>query len=274
MTEDSGGELEHDGPEGDVPMSFFDHLTELRSRLVRAAVALALGVGVAAFFIAELQVLLLEPLKTAWTRLAFEGEPTLQNLSVLDYLLTQIRIAVTAGLFLSAPMAFYQLWMFVSPGLYAREKRFVIPFVATSVVMFSAGAVFCYLMVIPFATQWFLSYPLDQVGDAGVQIISQYRFPDYIKYTTKLLVGFGLMFQLPLVVFFLAAAGVITHRTLLRHWKISVLLIFVLSAFLTPPDPITLMFMGLPMVGLFFVSVLVAYLFTARAEERADADGE
>ena len=114
----------------------------------------------------------------------------------------------------------------------------------------------------------------DQQAVGRVQIISQYRFPDYIKYTTKLLIGFGLMFELPLVVFFLAVAGAITHRTLLRHWKISVLLIFVASAFLTPPDPITLTFMAVPMVALFFASVGVAYVVSKKHEEATAPEGE
>jgi len=261
-----------EGPEGDVAMSFFDHLTELRARLVRAAIGLAVGVAVAAFYVRELQALLLRPLETAWAKLQLGGMPTLQDIGVLDHLLTHIRIAVTAGIFLSAPVIFYQLWKFISPGLYKREKRYVIPFVTTSVAMFGLGAVFCYLMVLPYATQWFLEYPLDQESVGGVQIISQYRFPDYIKYTTKLLIGFGLMFELPLIVFFLAVAGAITHKTLLRHWKIAVLLIFVVSAFLTPPDPITLMFMAVPMVALFFASVGVAYVVSKKDEDTATAD--
>jgi sec-independent protein translocase protein TatC len=264
-----------EGPEGDVAMSFFDHLGELRSRLIRMAIGLALGVAIAAFFVRELQDVLLLPLENAWANLELEGRPKLQDISVLDPLLTHIRIAITAGIFLAAPVIFYQGWKFVSPGLYKKEKRYVIPFVTTSVVMFSLGAVFCYLMVLPYATQWFLEYPLDQNEVGGVEIISQYRFPDYVKYTTKLLIGFGLMFQLPLLVFFLAAAGAITHKTLLRHWKISVLLIFVASAFLTPPDPITLTFMAVPMVALFFASVGVAYVFSRRSDgEPALADGE
>jgi len=260
-----------EGPEDDVAMSFFDHLTELRARLIRAALGLAVGVGIAAFYVRELQALLQRPLETAWAKLALGGKPTLQDIGVLDHLLTHIRIAVTAGIFLAAPVIFYQLWKFISPGLYKREKRYVIPFVVTSVVMFSLGAVFCYLMVLPYATKWFLEYPLDQDTVGGVQIISQYRFPDYIKYTTKLLIGFGLMFELPLIVFFLAAAGAITHKTLLRHWKISVLLIFIVSAFLTPPDPITLMFMAVPMVALFFASVGVAYVVSRKDEDAFSA---
>lgn len=258
------------GPEDDEPMSFFDHLTELRSRLIRAAIGIAVGFAVCWIFVDQLNAIIKTPLAEAWTAVGLEGAPQLQVLGVLDAFLTNVRIAVTAAIFVSAPIIFYQVWMFVSPGLYAREKRYVIPFAMTSAVMFLVGAAFCYKMVLPYATEWFLRFPLEQQDASNVQILPQYTFPDYTTYTTKLLLGFGLMFEFPLAVFFLAAAGLITHRTLLQHWKVAILLIFVASAFLTPPDPITLTFMAVPMVGLFFASVGVAYLVGKKnAEETA-----
>lgn len=245
-------------------MSFFEHLAELRMRLIRATMGLAAAFVVAWIFRMQLQALVNAPLFDAWQTLVAEGKlsgpPKLQTLGVLDAFLTQVRIAVTAAIFLAGPVIFYQLWMFVAPGLYPSEKKLVVPFVATSAVMFVLGAAFCYEMVLPFATKWFLEYPLEEVDGSGVQVIPQYTFPDYTTYTTKLLLGFGLMFEMPLAVYFLAKVGLVTHKTLLRFWKVAVLVIFVASAFLTPPDPITLMFMAVPMTALFFLSVGVAYV--------------
>lgn len=253
-----------EGPDGDTPMSFFEHLAELRKRLVHAAIGITLAFAACWFFRLELQAIINAPLFDAWQGLVeagrLEGKPQLQTLGVLDAFLTQVRIAVTAAIFIAAPVLFYEIWMFVAPGLYPGEKKLVVPFVATSVIMFAAGAVFCYFMVLPYATEWFLSYPLEEGDQSGVAIVPQYTFPDYTTYTTKLLIGFGLMFEMPLAVFFLAKAGLLTHKTLLRYWKLSVMLIFVASAFLTPPDPITLTFMALPMCALFFISVGLAYL--------------
>lgn len=249
-----------EGPEGDVAMSFTDHIADLRKRLIRASLAIVGALVGCWSFVEYLRAIVNQPLSDAWARVGLEGKPTLQVLGVLDVFLTDVRIALTGAVFVAAPVIFYQLWMFISPGLYQREKRYVVPFVMTGAIMFAVGAVFCYTLVLPFATEWFLAYPSAEADGSGVRIAPQYSFPEYTTYTTKLLLAFGLIFEFPLAIFFMAAAGILTHRTLLQHWKISVLLIFIVAAVVTPPDPITLLLMAIPMVGLFFVSVGVAYL--------------
>lgn len=270
-----------EGPEDDQPMSFFDHLAELRTRLMRAAMSMAGGFVLCYVLVDWLTQVLLQPYRNAWWSvqdkcIAEDGMaclpdtgPQLQNLTAFESVLTDIRIALIGALFLAAPVIFYQIWMFISPGLYKREKRLVVPFAGTSALMFMAGAVFCFYMVLPIATEFLLEYPLKKaMGDNAVQIIANYTYVDYIKYTTRLLLGFGLMFQFPLGVFFLAKAGMITHRTLLRHWKIMVLSFFIVGAFLTPPEPISQVLMALPMIGLYFASIGLAYLVSKPELER------
>ena len=172
-----------EGPTGDVPMSFFDHLADLRRRLIRAATALTIGVVLCYAFVDHLTQLILRPYKLAWVavqeRCIEEGAPCLPetgpqliNLTSFESVLTDIRIAIIGAIFLSAPVIFYQLWMFVSPGLYDREKRMVVPFAMTSAAMFLTGAVFCYLLALPIATDYLLEYPLRKdIGD-GVKIIA------------------------------------------------------------------------------------------------------
>jgi len=250
-----------EGPEGDVPMSFFDHLSELRKRLFRAVFALVLAAIVAYVFVDEISGLLQAPFMIAWKEVGLEGEPMQLNLSALDVILTDIWLALFAGLFAAAPVIFYQLWMFISPGLYSKEKKIVVPFVATSAGMFTAGAAFCYYVVLPIATEFFLKYTSQKsASSGGVKVVTAYTYADYISYVMKILLGFGLMFELPLAVFFLAKAGVLTHKSLLRHYKIAMLIITITSAVLTPPDPITIWLMGIPMVVLYFISVGVAYV--------------
>jgi sec-independent protein translocase protein TatC len=249
-----------EGPEGDRPMSFFEHLAELGMRLMRAAIGVVVGFAGAFFFVEDLEALLFVPLSKAWQRLGLEGVPQLQNLGMLDAFLTDVRIALTFGLFFAGPIVFYQLWLFIAPGLYAKEKNLALPFMFTSAVMFMGGAAFCYYAVFPFATQWFLEYSMRSGESGGVQIVAQFTFADYMKYATRLLLAFGVVFEFPLAIFFLARAGVVNHRTLLRYWRIAVLVIFIGSAFLTPPDPITLSLMAVPMCVMFFASVGVAYL--------------
>ena len=135
----------------------------------------------------------------------------------------------------------------------------MIPFAATSAVMFIGGALFCYYTVVPIATEWFLEYPLGDGASENVSILPAYTFADYIKYMTRLLLAFGVVFEFPLLIYFLAKIGAVTHKTLIRHWKISVVGAFVIGAFLTPPEPITQMLMAMPMVVMYFTSVGVAY---------------
>lgn len=274
-----------EGPEDDEPMSFFDHLTELRGRLMRATASLAVGFAICYTLVDRLTQLLLTPYREAWwdvvandieklgySRLPDTG-PQLQNLTAFESVLTDIRIALIGALFVAAPVVFYQLWMFISPGLYKKEKKLVVPFAGTSALMFLGGAVFCFYLVLPLATEFLLTYPLDKdmggaTGKEAVRIIANYTYTDYIKYTTRLLLGFGVMFQFPLGVFFLAKAGIITHKTLLRHWKVMVLSFFIVGALLTPPEPVSQVLMALPMIGLFFISIGVAYMVGKPERER------
>lgn len=257
-----------EGPEGDQPMSFWDHLSELRARLAKSALAVIAACVVCFLYATELREFLAIPLHTAWKDAGMEGEPKLQVLAMMDAFITDIRVAIAGGIALSTPVIFYQLWMFVSPGLYKREKRFVIPFVATSVLMFLLGASFCYFFVLPWTIQWLFGYT--QSSAAGTPVIYNLTLGDYIRDTTKILVAFGMVFEFPLLSAFLAAAGVIDHNTLLRFWKLAVVLIFIIAAFLTPPEPVSQLMMAIPMVILFFISVGVAYLLSRRHRDAAE----
>ena len=258
-----------EGPEGDMPMSFWDHLGELRRRLVRAALAVVVGVVVCFNFATEIREFLAAPLRAAWVAAGLKGEPQLQVLAMLDAFVTDLRVAFLGGFFLATPVVFYQLWLFVSPGLYKREKRFVIPFVGTSVVMFVLGAAFCYVLVLPWTIQWLFGYTASSA--AGTPVVYNLTLNDYIRDTTKILVAFGLVFEFPLLIAFLAAAGVLDHRSLLRYWKVSVVVMFIIAALLTPPEPVSQIMMAVPMIVLFFISVGVAYLLSKPHREAAAA---
>lgn len=278
---DNGEDGMAEGPEDDRPMSFFDHLTELRQRLVRASLSLVFGFVVCYVFVDQLTQLLLKPFGDAWRSVQGKCKvdpemmclasdtPRLQNLSPFESVMVDIRIAFVFGLFIAAPVVFYQLWQFIAPGLYKREKKMVVPFAATSAVMFAIGGWFCYQFVLPVATEWLLEYGLRKDGGVdAVAILPEYTYSDHITYTTRLLLGFGLIFEFPLGVFFLAAAGIITHKTLIKHWRIMVLSFFVVAAFLTPPEPVSQILMALPLCGLFGISIGVAYLVGKPERER------
>jgi sec-independent protein translocase protein TatC len=259
-----------EGPEGDTPMSFWDHLGELRSRLTRAALGVTVSVVLCFIYATELREFLAVPLHKAWIAANMPGKPELQVLAMMDAFMTDMRVAFAGGIFLALPVLFYQFWMFIAPGLYAREKRFVIPFVACSVFMFLLGAAFCYYVVLPWTIQWLLSYTQSTSG-AATAVVYNLTLNDYIRDATKILVAFGAVFEFPLLIAFLAFAEILTHRSLLRFWKISVVMIFIIAAFLTPPEPVSQLMMAFPMVGLFFTSVGIAYLIDkSKAKARAE----
>ncbi len=261
-----------EGPEGDTPMSFWDHLGELRSRLTRAALGVTVSVVLCFIYATELREFLAVPLHKAWVAANMPGKPELQVLAMMDAFMTDMRVAMAGGIFLATPVLFYQFWMFIAPGLYAREKRFVVPFVAASVCMFLLGAAFCYYAVLPWTIQWLLSYTQSTSG-AATAVVYNLTLNDYIRDATKILVAFGAVFEFPLLIAFLAYAEILTHRSLLRFWKISVVMIFIIAAFLTPPEPVSQLMMAFPMVGLFFTSVGIAYLIDkSKSKARAAAN--
>ncbi|MCR9159768.1 MAG: twin-arginine translocase subunit TatC [Nannocystaceae bacterium] len=257
------------GPEDDVPMSFFDHLNELRKRLVRSALGVVLAFVGCYVFIDELRAIILKPFYESWHNVELEGAAQLQALSALETFLTDLRITVIVAIFVAGPIVFYQLWMFIAPGLYRSERNLVVPFVATSAVMFAGGGLFCYHFVVPVATDFFLQYSLN-TGGGEVQIRPNFTYASYVQYETRLLLGFGAMFEFPLGVYFLAKAGIITHKTLIRHWKLMTLIFFIAGALLTPPEPVTQVLMAAPMIGLFWASVGVAYVVSKDERERVE----
>ena len=258
-----------EGPEGDTPMSFWDHLGELRSRLTKAALGVAASVVLCFVYATQLREFLAAPLHKAWVAAGMAGKPQLQVLAMMDAFMTDMRVAVAGGIFLALPVLFYQFWMFIAPGLYSREKRFVIPFVGASVCMFLLGAAFCYYAVLPWTIQWLLSYTQSTSG-AETAVVYNLTLNDYIRDATKILVAFGAVFEFPLLIAFLAFAEILTHRSLLRFWKISVVLIFIIAAFLTPPEPVSQLMMAVPMVLLFLASVGIAYLI-GKSKDKARA---
>jgi sec-independent protein translocase protein TatC len=251
------------GPEGDKPMAFLDHVAELRVRLVRMVLGLTVGFFGCFYFAPEISQFLRIPLHRAWAGAGQEGEPELLALQISDPLMVDVRMAVTAGIFVTAPWLFWQVWLFIAPGLYAREKRFAIPFVLTSVAMFLAGGWFAYEIVLPFIYEWMIKYTSDR-GE-----VIQLELNGYFRDTSRGLIAFGAVFEFPLLIAFLAKAGLVTEKLLLRFWKIAVLVIFVVAGVLTPPEPISQLLMAGPMCVLYFISVGVARLINPAAKVEA-----
>ncbi len=248
-----------DGPEHDVRMPLTAHLEELRTRVIRMLIAAGIGL-VACYGLAEpIVALLLAPLTH------IEGAHVIGT-GVTDAFFTKLKVAFVAGLFVAGPVIFYQAWAFVAPGLYETEKRLALPFSIAASVFFVAGAVFCYVVVFPIAFQFFLA----EFGTIG--IAPEIRVSEYLTFTSRMLLAFGITFELPVATFFLARIGVLTHRSMIAGARYAVVAIFVVAAVLTPgPDVASQLLMAGPLLLLYAVSIGVAWLVARPAADVAAA---
>jgi sec-independent protein translocase protein TatC len=231
-------------------MSFLEHLDELRKRIVRSLIALCVGVGIAAFYIEELYAFVMLPLR----RILRPGETMIYTYPTEAFML-YIRIALIAGLFISAPLIFWQVWLFVAPALYAKERRYAVPFVLLSSIGFLSGAAFSHYVAFPLMWRFFASFSNDLVSFMP-------RIEDAFSVYMRMLLGMALVFQMPALVFFLARMGVVTARWMIRQFKYAVLVIVIVAAVITPSsDVASQMIVAVPMVGLYLLSIVIAWLF-------------
>lgn len=248
-----------EGPEDDRPMGFWEHLAELRTRIVRALLALMIGSAVAWNWKEKILVAIVKPFTDSWHAENLPGDPSLHFAAPGDAFLAYFNLALIGGGALAAPIIFYQLWGFVAPGLYAREKRFVIPFVTVSSVLFVGGGYFGYLTAFPLTFGYFLGLSGDV--DGVVTVTPTIMMEDYIGFVTKMLLGFGLIFQIPILFTFLALAGIVNHKQLIKWARYYIFLAFFASAILTPPDWASQLVMAFPACGLYFVSIALVRIF-------------
>lgn len=264
-------------PVQDTRMPILEHLRELRTRMVRALIAAGVGIGIASAFSGQIFDFLVDPMKRA---LAERGQAddlseaelaqltdSLNSLVITDPMegvITYLKVAIIAGVLLASPFIFYQLWAFIAPGLYKNEKRTVIPLVIASSLLFLGGASFGYFVIFEYGFAFFLSV-LDFDTGAAISLNS------YLGTATKLLGAFGFSFQLPVVIFFLARMGLIDAKDMVRFFRYAIVAIFVVSAIITPPDPMTQTLMAGPLIILYVLSIGIAWIFSTK-ERDAEAD--
>jgi sec-independent protein translocase protein TatC len=243
---------------GGGKMSFLEHLDELRKRIIRALISLCLGVAVAAWFIEDIYAFVMLPLR----QMLRPGETMIYTYATEAFML-YIRIALIAGLFISAPLIFWQVWLFVAPALYSRERKYAIPFVLLSSIGFIGGAAFSHYVAFPLMWRFFGSFSNDLVSFMP-------RIEDTFSLYMRMLLGMALVFQMPALVFFLARMGVVTARWMLRNFKYAILIIFVVAAIITPSaDYASQTIVAVPMIGLYVLSILIAWLFGKKRDENS-----
>ena len=241
----------------DVKMPLTAHLEELRWRIIKALAAITVGFIASYNFTDTLFEVLARPLLTINAGADANGRVvTLIGTGIGEAFFTKLKVALIAAIFVASPVVLYQIWQFVAPGLYDTEKRYARPFVFFGTFFFVAGATFCYFLVLPVGYRFFM----DQYGTIGVE--PQIRISEYVTFTARMLLAFGVTFELPVFTFFLARVGVVTHRMMLRTARYAVLVIFIVAAMLTPgPDVASQLLMAGPLLVLYALSIGVAYVF-------------
>jgi len=239
-------------------MSLVDHLAELRMRLIRSILAVALGAAAVLAFYDPVLKFLTKPYRDLCaSRPDFNCDGSLFALGPLDGLSARMRIAGYGGLILALPVLLWQLWRFIVPALSKKEKRYTVPFIVSSVVLFSLGCSIAY---------WTLSKALQfLISWSGTEVNQAFQITKYISLVTLMILAFGVGFLSPLLLVFLQLVGVLTPRTLLAQWRYAIVIIFFLAAVITPSgDPITLMALGIPLTVLYFVSIFVGFVAIRR----------
>jgi sec-independent protein translocase protein TatC len=235
--------------------TFIEHLEELRKRLIISLIAVGMGFVISYIFSKEIFHLLMIPLIKV---LPPGASMIFTNLP--EAFFTYLKVALLAGIFVASPVVLYQIWLFVAPALYSHEKRYAIPFVIFSTLLFVGGASFGYFIVFPFGFKFFISFATDFIQPAP-------KLKEYLSFCSILLLTFGLVFELPLFIFFLSKLGVVDARMLSRNRRYVILGIFVIAAILTPPDVVTQIMMAGPLLLLYEVSIWIAKIFGRKKEK-------
>jgi sec-independent protein translocase protein TatC len=234
-------------------MSFLEHLDELRKRLIASVYALVFGCVVGFVFVGKIQEFIMLPL---W-RLMPAGTKLMYTAPTEGFML-MMKIGALAGLFVALPFIIFQLWLFIAPGLYSNEKRFAVPFVLLGTVFFVVGAAFSHYVAFPYTWKFFL-------GFETAYLEFRPKISDVFSLWVKMLLAFGVIFQMPTLVFFLARMGMVTAGFLIKHTKYAVLIIFILGAVLSPgTDVVSQALMAGPMIVLYGLSIGIAWLFAKR----------
>jgi sec-independent protein translocase protein TatC len=250
------------------------HIIELRKRLMIAALAILIGLLAAFAFWEYIMLWITQPLASAIcstnATMPSLGEFDISNLcnskqtmittNVVEGLFTAFKISFFAGLVAAMPIIFWQLWLFIAPGLYDHEKKYVLPFVFFATLMFLLGFLFCYYIVLPMSLDFIIYF-----GEGIFVYIP--KTTEYIDFFLKFTLAFSLSFELPVISLFLAKINFITDKTLKSFFRYAVVLIFIFAAIITPPDVISQILMAIPLLLLYALSILIAHLVNPYKEE-------
>src|SRR6266436_4390542 len=248
-------------PEPLPAMGFLDHLEELRKRIVYSIAAVAVGFFVCWWKVERIYDVMQRPIMDALKANGLSEK--LGYLNPTDPFNLYLKVAALAGLFLTSPFVLYQVWMFISPGLYRNEKRYVVPFMVSTITLFSAGGYFGFKIVYPAALTFLIGF--------GKQFQPMITIKEYTELFLSIILGMGLIFEMPILVFFLALMGIVTAGWMWKNFRYSILIIFIVAAIVTPTtDILNMCIFAAPMIALYALSIGIAYVVhpTQRAARR------
>jgi sec-independent protein translocase protein TatC len=231
------------------------HLEELRKRLIYCFLSIGVAFAISYAYIKEIVEILMRPLVQTLppgSSLVFTAVP--------EAFFTYLKAALLAGVFFASPFILFQIWAFVSPGLYEREKKYIYPYLFVSTIFFLAGALFCYFIVFPVIFRFFLSFATEDIRPLPA-------IKEYVSFAIKLLLAFGLMFQWPALILFLSRMGVVSSKVLSKNRKYAILGIFVAAAVLTPPDLVSQLLLAGPLLAMYEGSIWMAKFFGKKEKE-------
>jgi sec-independent protein translocase protein TatC len=243
-------------------MSFFEHLEDLRSRLLRAVLAVVAGFIVCVFFSHDLYEFISSPLM----KLLPEGS-SLVFIDPTEAFFMYLKVSFLGAVLLSIPYVLYQLWKFIAPGLYQKERRLAIPFVVVSTLLFYIGACFAYFLVFPVVFKFFLSFQTDTLQP-------MLSIKAYVSLVTKLMLAFGVIFETPIIIVFLGLLGIVNTSMLRKGRRYFIVIAFVIGAFLSPPDVASQIMMGLPLLVLYEASIHVLSIIEKRRKKREEEEDD
>jgi sec-independent protein translocase protein TatC len=241
-------------------MPVIEHLRELRVRLIRALIALAVGFILAYAVSDQLFAALTWPIREV-----SHNKVLLIGTGVGEAFFTKIKVALIAGLFVASPAVFYEVWRFIAPGLYRSERKMALPFIALATIFFALGGYFCWAVVFKVGYAFFLS------EYASIGVTPTIRISEYLAFSAKLMLAFAITFEMPIFAFFLTRLGIVDHRMMLRQFRYAILGIFVVAAALTPPDMVSQFLLAIPLLALYGLSIGVSYVFRQRPDGQAEA---
>jgi sec-independent protein translocase protein TatC len=251
-------------PENDVKLTFFEHLRELRKRLVRALLGVAVGMALVGGFVEPIFHWLMQPVLESLP----ENVRALHYTSYIEPLMVYLKVAAYGGIFVAAPWVLWQVWLFVAPGLYKREKRVVIPFLFFGTLLFYSGAAFCWYLVMPAA------FPAMAAIANDASLAPVLTMSEQLSLVLAMLLGFGVVFEVPVVAAFLSMVGLVSWRTLARYRRYAIVGNVAVAALITPTgDPFNLALMAVPMVVFYEIGILLARFLGKKPAEDVAAAG-